>query len=91
MLWKKRNILYEDAAVVVYEKDEEPMTADELRDARKRLGLTQGELARALRIKSDRTIRRMEANELPVGGTISVAVELMLTLKELTCVPGNEE
>jgi transcriptional regulator with XRE-family HTH domain len=57
------------------------MTPDELRNARKRLGMTQAQLARLLGIKSDRTIRRMEAGDVEISGPVTVLVELLLRQK----------
>ena len=56
------------------------MTPDDLLAARRRLGLTQTQLARALQLGGDgaRTVRRWEAGERPVPGPVVVAVRLML-------------
>jgi DNA-binding transcriptional regulator YiaG len=56
------------------------MTPDALRKARKRLGLSQSGLAKALRMGANggRTVRRWELGEIPVTGPASVAVQLML-------------
>lgn len=57
------------------------MTADEFKEARKALGMTVREMAAALRLSDTngyRTVRRMESDEIPVSGPISVAVEAML-------------
>lgn len=40
--------------------------------------MTQAQLARALKIKSDRTIRRMEAGDVEISGPVEVAINLML-------------
>jgi transcriptional regulator with XRE-family HTH domain len=45
---------------------------------RKALGLSQSEIARALLIASDRTIRRWEQDELMVAGPAWVALEYLL-------------
>jgi transcriptional regulator with XRE-family HTH domain len=45
---------------------------------RKALGLSQSEIARALLIASDRTVRRWEQNELTVAGPAWVALEYLL-------------
>lgn len=56
------------------------MTADELKAARRRLNMTQSQLAAALRLGANgaRTVRRWELGTVPVTGPVSVAVELML-------------
>jgi DNA-binding transcriptional regulator YiaG len=56
------------------------MTPDELRKARKRLGLSQAGLAEALCMGANggRTVRRWELGEIPVTGPASVAVQLLL-------------
>jgi DNA-binding transcriptional regulator YiaG len=56
------------------------MTADEIRNARKRLGLSQSGLAEALRMGANggRTVRRWELGEIPITGPASVAVQLLL-------------
>jgi DNA-binding transcriptional regulator YiaG len=56
------------------------MTPNELRKARKRLGLSQAGLAEALRMGANggRTVRRWELGEIPVTGPASKAVELMI-------------
>lgn len=54
------------------------MTPADLRAARKRLGLTQAQLACRLELESDRAIRRYENGDRPIPGPVKVAVELML-------------
>lgn len=57
------------------------MTAEEFKTARKQLNMTVREMAHALRLSESngyRTIRRIEAGELPISGPISVAIEAML-------------
>lgn len=56
------------------------MTGEELKAARKSLNMTVRQLSDALRLSSNgyRTVRRMEAGDLPVSGPIAVAVEAML-------------
>lgn len=56
------------------------MTPDELRAARKRLGLTQHGLAGALRMGKwgFQSVAKWEKGEIPVPGPAAVAVELML-------------
>lgn len=55
------------------------MTPTEFRTARKALGLTQHELAGALRMGKwgFQTVGKWERGEVPVPGPVSVALELM--------------
>lgn len=57
------------------------MTPDEVRDARRALGMTQHQLATALRMGGDgkRSVRRWESGDRPISGPASVAIEAMLT------------
>ena len=55
------------------------MTPDAFRSARKSLGLSQSEMARALRLKDARAVRCYEAGEREISGPIQVAVAYMLT------------
>lgn len=52
------------------------MTADQFRAIRRRLGLTQSQLAARLRIADARTIRRYEGGKVPITGPVSVLMEL---------------
>ncbi len=56
------------------------MTPDDLRTARKALGYSQSEMAKALRLgaNGDRTVRRWEAGDVPITGPVTVAIEMML-------------
>lgn len=56
------------------------MTPADIIAARKALGLTQSQMAEALRLgpNGSRTVRRWEKGEIPVSGPASVAIELML-------------
>lgn len=57
------------------------MTPSEFRQAREALGLTQSELARALKMTgrdSARTIRKWENGNPPPPGPAQVAIELLL-------------
>jgi DNA-binding transcriptional regulator YiaG len=57
------------------------MTPAELKSARKRLGMTQRQLAEALRLKGKdptATVRAWENERRPITGPVQVAVELML-------------
>lgn len=58
------------------------MTPTELRAARKRLGMTQAQLAAALLLGNDgnRAVRRWEKGERPISGPVQVAVTLMLDI-----------
>jgi DNA-binding transcriptional regulator YiaG len=60
------------------------MTPRELKACRKRLGLSQAELAEVLRMGANggRTVRRWELGEVPVTGPASVAIELLLAQSE---------
>lgn len=59
---------------------EAPMTPDDVRNARRALGMTQHQLATALRMGTDgkRAVRRWEAGDRPISGPASVAIEAML-------------
>ena len=56
------------------------MTSDEVRAARYLLGMTQDQLAKALRMGGDgkRAVRRWEAGDRHISGPASVAIEFML-------------
>jgi transcriptional regulator with XRE-family HTH domain len=56
------------------------MTPIELREARRKLGLSTAALAKVLRLGSNggRTVRRWEAGEFEPSGPVIVAIELML-------------
>jgi hypothetical protein len=49
--------------------------------------MTQAQLAAALKLKSDRTIRRMEAKGGEVSGPVEVAITMMLAERE--AAPGG--
>ena len=57
------------------------MSPNEVRDARRALGLTQHELAVLLRMGGDgkRSVRRWEAGDREISGPASVAIEALLT------------
>lgn len=57
------------------------MSPQQLRAARREMGLTTYELAEILRmgVHGSRTVRRWEDGELPVTGPASVAIEALLT------------
>lgn len=65
------------------------MTADNLRTARKRLGLTQHALAETLRMGKwgFQSIAKWEKGETPVPGPAQVAIELMLEKLDWIDVP----
>lgn len=63
-----------------------PLDGAGLRETRKRLGLTQAELAALLDIKEGRTIRRWEAGEWPVPWTVAVTLHHMATDERLRCL-----
>ena len=56
------------------------MTSDEVRAARYLLGMTQDQLANALRMGGDgkRAVRRWESGDRHISGPASVAIEFML-------------
>jgi DNA-binding transcriptional regulator YiaG len=59
------------------------MTPDELRAARRKLGVSVAELARLLQLDDSkgnaaRTVRRWETGEVPISGPVQVAVRLLL-------------
>jgi DNA (cytosine-5)-methyltransferase 1 len=56
------------------------MTPTDIKQARKRLGLSQAELAGALRLgpNGERTVRRWEKGEVPITGPASLALEFLL-------------
>lgn len=57
------------------------MTAQDVKQARKQLGLTQSTLAQTLRMgqNGERQVRRWEDGEVPISGPASVALEALLT------------
>lgn len=60
------------------------MTPADFRNARKKLGLTQSQMAKALRLSEkngDRSIRIWESEGNTVPGPVQVAVEFMLRTK----------
>jgi DNA-binding XRE family transcriptional regulator len=57
------------------------MTKEEFRAAREKLGLTQSEMAKALRLRPDNgaaSVRAMEAGRKAISGPVSLAVEYLL-------------
>lgn len=57
------------------------MTGDELRAARKRLGLTQAKLAALLGISDGRAVRRWESGRRDIPAPIVVLLTAILTSK----------
>ncbi len=53
------------------------MTPENFKRIRQQLGLTQAELARALRITEGRTIRRYESGERPISGPVAIIMEAL--------------
>ena len=55
------------------------MTQDDIRRIRKGMGMSQRQLAQALRLgpNGDRTIRRWERGVIPITGPASLALEYM--------------
>ena len=60
------------------------MTPQALKRARRRLGLSQKGLARALGVASDRTIRRWESGSLDIKGSAIVALGFILEREGLS-------
>ena len=56
------------------------MTPDDLRTARKTLGLSQAEFARVVGVSSDRTVRRWEDAERDIPGPVVVLTGLLLRM-----------
>jgi DNA-binding transcriptional regulator YiaG len=56
------------------------MTPDQVREARKTLGLTQHQLAVLLRLGTDgkRAVRRWETGDRPISGPASVVLDALL-------------
>jgi len=54
------------------------MTPTELKEARRKLGLSASKMADALRVSDGRTIRRWEAGDRDIPGPAIVAIEMML-------------
>lgn len=56
------------------------MTPEQVREARKTLGLTQHELAVLLRMGTDgkRAVRRWESGDRPISGPASVVLDALL-------------
>ena len=52
------------------------MTPADLKSLRKQLGLSQAELAEALQVQSDRTVRKWEAGERDIPGPAQVLLRL---------------
>lgn len=55
------------------------MTPAALKSARKSLGLSQAELARLVRVESDRTVRKWEGGERDIPGPVQVIIEAIMT------------
>jgi transcriptional regulator with XRE-family HTH domain len=68
------------------------MTPEELRSARKTLGLTQHGLAEALRMGKwgFQSVAKWEKGEIPVPGPVSVAVELLADKAEWVAIQRLE-
>jgi transcriptional regulator with XRE-family HTH domain len=54
------------------------MTPTQFKDARKALGLTQKECAKALGLKTSRAIRQYQTGERQVSGPVAVLVAMLL-------------
>jgi len=53
------------------------MTPAEFKSIRNSLGLSQARLAKALRLKDGRTIRRYESGETEISGPVSLIMEML--------------
>lgn len=63
------------------------MTADEFREARRKLGLSARQMADLIGLEGqhrDRTVRRYEAGDLPVSGTIARLLGYIMRERGLT-------
>lgn len=60
--------------------DQLSMTPEQLREARRKLGLSAAKLAEVLRLGrgGDRTVRRWESNERSIPGPVEVAIGYLL-------------
>ncbi len=67
------------------------MKPEDVKDARKQLGLTQAGLARALRMgaNGERQVRRWEDGVVPISGPASVALEALLSGWRPSNSPNN--
>lgn len=67
------------------------LTPDEIRAARKALGLSAAGLAEALLLGANggRTVRRWEAGETPPSGPVIVALRLMLAAQGIEARSGE--
>lgn len=68
------------------------MKPEDLRAARKALGLTQTALAKALRLSpknGDRSVRIWETDGNTIPGPVQVAIEMMLEQKAVRKTPGK--
>ena len=66
--------------------EQEPL----FRRCRNTLGLSQAEIADALLVVSDRTVRRWEAGAIPIPGPAWIAIHYMLTERGLPLVDAVE-
>ena len=56
------------------------MSPEDLKSARKTLGLSQAEFARVVGVASDRTVRKWEDAERDIPGPVDVLVRLLIAL-----------
>jgi DNA-binding transcriptional regulator YiaG len=54
------------------------MTPEQFKSIRKQLGLSQSEMARALRLATDRAVRGYELGEREISGPITLCLEYIL-------------
>jgi DNA-binding transcriptional regulator YiaG len=58
------------------------MNKTEFREARRKLGFSQKQLATLLKVASDRTVRRWEAGEKDIPGPVIVLMNWLLSNKK---------
>jgi len=58
------------------------MNKTEFREARRKLGFSQKQLATLLKVASDRTVRRWEAGEKDIPGPVVVLMNWLLSNKK---------
>lgn len=65
------------------------MTPTQFKHIRTSLGLSQNELAKALRLSSGRNVRRMELGDMPISGPVSLLMEVFDDLG-LDCIDTKD-
>lgn len=61
------------------------MTPEQFKQIRTNLGLTKTEMAKALRLQSERTIRRIEKGETEITGPVGALMELFESHGSVRC------